>query len=65
MYKVTLRHVRATVVAVEKNYKKKNVCVCVCVSAALHIQHATCVPHIVICGLPRFTKFFHNISKMT
>jgi len=31
-----------------------------CVFVALGIQHA--MRHIVICGLPRSTKFFHIIS---
>jgi hypothetical protein len=64
MCKVTLWHVCATTVAVgEKNYIKK--IVSICLSVALHIQHAMRVPHTVICGLPCFTKFFHNISQMT
>jgi hypothetical protein len=32
-----------------------------CVFVALGIQHAMRVSHIVICGLPRSTVFFHNI----
>jgi len=43
-------------------WKKIYVTKIVFVSVALHIQHAMHVPHIVICALPRFTEFFHNIS---
>ena len=34
-----------------------------CVSVALRIQHAMRERHIVICDLPRSTKFFHIISQ--
>jgi len=34
-----------------------------CVSVALGIQHAMGKRHIVICGLPGCTVFFHNISQ--
>ena len=34
----------------------------VCVSVALGTQHATSIRHIVVCGLPRFTIFFHVFS---
>jgi len=30
---------------------------------ALVIQHAMCMRHIVICGLPGSTKYFHIISQ--
>ena len=33
-------------------------------SAALVIQHAMRLRPIVICGLPRFTLFFHIISEI-
>jgi len=64
MYNVTLRRVRATIVAVEKQYVLHNlcVCVCVCVFVALDIQHAMRMCHIVIRGLPRSTSVFHFIS---
>jgi len=38
------------------------VCVCVCVFAAVGIQHAMCMRHIVICGQPGSTRLFHIIS---
>ena len=34
---------------------------CVCVSVALGIQHAMCMGHIVIFGLPGPKIFFHII----
>jgi len=37
----------------------------VCISVALVIQHLTGLHHIVICGLPRSTVFFHIISNGT
>jgi hypothetical protein len=33
-----------------------------CVILALGIQHAMCMRHIVFCGLPNSTVFFHIIS---
>jgi hypothetical protein len=38
--------------------------VCVCVCVALVIQHAMRMSHVVICGLPRYTMFFHIMLKM-
>jgi len=35
----------------------------VCVFEALCIQHAKCMCHIVICGQPHSTNFFHIISQ--
>ena len=34
-----------------------------CVFVALGIQHAMHMRHILICGLPRSTKFFHIIPQ--
>jgi len=35
----------------------------VCVFVALGIQHAVRMYHVVICGLPRSTLFFHLIQQ--
>jgi hypothetical protein len=53
---VTARGFRVTIVAGEKQS------VLDIVSAALGIQHAMCMCHIVTCGLPRSTVFPHIIS---
>jgi len=42
--------------------KALSVTYCECMSVALDIQHATRMRRIVICGLPRFTIFFHIFS---
>ena len=57
---VTLRRVRVTTVAVEKQLMLHIVCVCLCV--ALGIQYAMCMHHIVICGLSGCTVFSYIIS---
>jgi len=58
-YNVTLKYVRATIVAVEKQWVLHNPSVRGFV--ALCIQHAMRIRHIVIYGLPRSTIFFHSI----
>jgi len=65
-YNVTLRRVRVTIVVVEKQSVLHILCVCVCVCVCvcrvdLGIQHAMRMRHIVICGLPGFTIFYHNL----
>jgi len=42
--------------------KAMSITYCECVFAALRIQHAMHMRHIVICALPRSTIFFHIIS---
>jgi hypothetical protein len=56
-YNITLRRGDANTVAVEKQQVLHILGVCV----TLGIQHAMCMRHTVICGLPRSTIFFHII----
>ena len=55
---VTWRRVRTYIVTVGKEYEL-HIIVCI---TALGIQHALCMHHIVICGLPGSAIFFHVIS---
>ena len=59
MTNVTVRYVRANIVAVEssKYYIFRE-----CVFVTLGIQHAMRMRHIVICSFSRSTIFFHIIS---
>jgi len=58
-YNVKMRGVPATIVAVKKQYVLYILSV---TFVALGIQHAMIMHHIVICGLPVSTIFFHIIS---
>ena len=55
---VTLRLFRVTIAAAQK---KKQVLHILSVCVALDIQHAECMRHTVICGLPGSTTSFHII----
>jgi transcriptional regulator of heat shock response len=57
-YNVTLRRVRVTIVAEEKQLVLHNLSV----FSALGIQHEIPMRHIVIFGLPHSTIFFHIFS---
>ena len=56
LYNITLRHVRVTIVAVEKQRIVHNLSVCF---AALGILHAMRMRHIAIRGLSGSTVFIH------
>jgi hypothetical protein len=62
-YDVTLRRVRATIVAVEKQQIFDIPSVCVFV--VLCIRREMRMPHIAICGLFSSTLFFHIIFQTT
>jgi len=57
-YNITWIRVQRTSHAVKKGI---SITYCECVFVALGIQHAMCMRHIVICGLPRSIIFFHVI----
>jgi len=54
-YNATFWRVRVTIVAVEKEY-------CECVFVALGTQREMRMRHIVVCGVPDSTIFFHVVS---
>jgi len=56
--KVTLRHVRVTIVVV-----KNNITYCECVSGALAIRHAKCMSHFVMSSVTcQAVQYFSTLS---
>jgi hypothetical protein len=60
MYNLTLRRVRATIVVMEQQRVLHNMTVCDFV--VVGIQHAMCMRHTIISGLPSYRTFFHITS---
>jgi hypothetical protein len=56
---ITLRCVHVTIVAEEG----QSITYSECVFVVLGIEHAICIHHIVNCGQPGSTVFFHIVSK--
>ena len=58
MRKCSITHVRVTTVAVGRQLVL-NILMCVCVFVASTIEHKKRKCHILVCGLPASTIFFH------